>query len=261
MVKPKVGLSTLFCLGESFNKMVDKIVGMNVEFIEIVDDGLHSLNKKRVNVLKELKASHGFKYSVHAPFADINIASPSKPLLRVMMKRLKKSMVYANDLDCEVWVFHSGLKTGISSFYPGKDWLQNLASIRELCKFASDYGLMIAVENTPEPYSFLLKRVEDFEKFYSEFDVGLGVALDVGHANICGQTEKFLTVFRDKIVHLHVHDNDGQSDLHLGVGEGTVNWERVAGLVKNLPFENLIVVVESIFNVEKSLVRLKNLFS
>jgi sugar phosphate isomerase/epimerase len=84
--------------------------------------------------------------------------------------------------------------------------------------------------------------------------------LDVGHANINGQTELFLTAFRDRIVHMHVSDNDGKSDQHLGLGYGTVDWERVASLLRKNRYDK-IVVVESIEHVEESVQKLRQLFS
>ena len=102
---------------------------MNTRTIEIFDDGTHELDKKRVATLKEAAKSYNLEYSLHAPFADINIASPSKTMLNASMKRLKQSMAYANAMDAKVWVFHPGAKTGIGQFYPGADWKQNNQSI------------------------------------------------------------------------------------------------------------------------------------
>ena len=95
MVKPEIGLSMLYCLGEPFQKMTEHLTKAETAYIEIVDDGFHTLNKQRVSILKSIGESYGLKYSVHAPFADINIASPSKPMLKAMLKRLEKSISYA----------------------------------------------------------------------------------------------------------------------------------------------------------------------
>ena len=114
---------------------------MNTRYIEILDDGTHELDKKRVATLKEAAKSYSLEYSLHAPFADINIASPSKTMLNASMKRLKQSMAYANALDAKLWVFHPGAKTGIGQFYPGADWKQNIQSIQELYKAAEEYGV------------------------------------------------------------------------------------------------------------------------
>jgi sugar phosphate isomerase/epimerase len=260
MLKPEIGLSMLYCLGEPFQKMTENLAKTKIAYIEIIDEGFHTLNKQNVSMLKNIGRSYNLKYSVHAPFADINIASPSKPILNATLKRLEKSIAYANDLDAYMWVFHPGLKTGISMFYPGMDWIQNLKTARLLFKIANDYGVKIAIENVPEPYPFLMKCVEDFTKFYDEIDENIDLVLDFGHANINGQTERFLTAFADKIVHIHAHDNDGKDDQHLGIGYGTIDWKNIANLLKKISY-NKVIVIESVEHIEESVQRAKQLFT
>ncbi|MDI6691321.1 MAG: sugar phosphate isomerase/epimerase family protein [Candidatus Bathyarchaeota archaeon] len=259
MAKPKIGISTLYCLSKPFNKIIAQILEAKASYIEVVDDGFHTLNNRRVQKLKEIGESYNLSYSVHSPFADINIASPSKPMLKTMLKRLEKSMVYTNALNASVWVFHPGLKTGVSMFYPNMDWLQNLKITRLLLKKARDYGVKIAIENVPEPYPFLMKSVKDFAKFYEEVNEEIGLVFDVGHAHLNGQIESFLTTFRDKIVHVHLHDNDGKADQHLGIGYGTINWENVTNLFKKISY-NKILIVESVEHVKESMQKLRELF-
>ena len=132
MAKPEIGLSMLYCLGEQFKNMTENTLNAETTHIEIIDDGFHTLNRSRVSILKNIGNSYCLKYSVHAPFADINIASPSKPILKAMLKRLERSIAYASALNAYVWVFHPGMKTGISTFYPSMDWLQNLKTTQLL---------------------------------------------------------------------------------------------------------------------------------
>lgn len=256
----EIGLSTLYLLGKPFNEMVRKIASVNVSHIEIVDDGLHALTGRRVAILKDIKESYNMKFSVHAPFADINIASPSNSVLKAMLKRLESSMRLASLLEAYVWVFHPGLKTGVSMFYPGEDWKQNCKTARLLYKIAKKYSLEIAIENVPEPYPFLMKSVEDFDKFYGEVSEPIGLVLDIGHSNINGQTERFLKAFADIIVHIHAHDNNGKDDLHLGIGYGTVNWYRFTSLLREISY-NKVVVVESIEKVAESVNFLKSMLN
>jgi sugar phosphate isomerase/epimerase len=158
MPKPRIGLSMLYMLSEPFSKMTKKIANINTAYIEVVDDGTHTLSKKRVSILNKIRKADQISYSVHAPFADINIASPSKTMLKASIKRLKQSMQYAYELEAYLWVFHPGSKSGISAFYPGADWKQNVDSIIELHKTAKKLGLKIAFENLPEKYNFLMKN-------------------------------------------------------------------------------------------------------
>jgi len=256
---PRIGVSMLYCIGKPFEHLVESIARMDIGYIEIVDDGWHQLDKRRVRILNDVGASHNVKYSVHAPFSDVNIASPSKPMLNTVFRRLERSMMNASDLNACMWVFHPGLQTGISSFYPNMDWLQNLKTVESLCKTAKKLGVTIAIENVPEPYPFLMKSVDDFKRFYAELADDIGLVLDVGHSNINGQTGRFLETFKDKIVHMHLSDNDGKSDQHLGIGFGSVDWTSLAKIVKKVPFGG-VMVVECIENVEMSVARLNRLF-
>ena len=260
MVKPEVGLSMLYCLGEPFKKMIEYIITAEIKYVEIVDDGFHTLSKQRVLILKDITKSYGLKYTVHAPFADINIASPSKPMLRAMLKRLRQSIVHASELDSSLWVFHPGMKTGISSFYPGMDRFQNMETAKTLLQIARENDVKIAIENVPEPYPFLLKSVEDFARFYAEFSENIGLVLDIGHANINGQIERFLEAFSSRIVHMHLSDNDGKSDQHLGIGHGTINWDKVSDSIRRMSYDK-IIVVESVEHIEESVQKLKHLFA
>jgi sugar phosphate isomerase/epimerase len=260
MVKAKIGLSMLYCLGESFRKMTRRLHRVPTANIEIVDDGLHTLDKQKVTTLAEIAASYNLRFSVHAPFADINVASPSKPLLNAMLRRLEKSISFASALDAYIWVFHPGLKTGISMFYPGMDWLQNQKTIKRLLNIASNHGVKVAIENMPEPFSFLMKSVNDFSRFYQEINEDIGLVFDVGHANLDGQIERFLSDFADKIVHVHVHDNDGTHDQHLGIGYGNIDWKNFAKKLERI-FYDKTVIVESVEHVEESVQTLNRLLA
>jgi sugar phosphate isomerase/epimerase len=260
MPEPKIGLSMLYCLSNPFQEMAKQIPKFRVQYIELVDDGWHTLSSQRVSKLNRIRKEHDVKYSVHAPFSDVNIASPSRPLLKAMIRRLEQSMDHAVALDAYMWVFHPGIKTGISMFYPNEDWRQNLESVRLLGMMAREKGLRIALENVPEPFPFLMKSVEDFEKFHSEVKFEVGMALDVGHAHIRGEVQDFLKTFPKKIVHMHLSDNVGDNDRHLGLGFGTVNWNDFANSIRNMGYDRALVV-ESVEQVEKCLSKLRSMFS
>ncbi len=258
MPRVKIGLSMLYCLGEPFNKMIKRLNKVETDYVEVVDDGLHALDKGRVQTLKDIGKSRGIKYTLHAPFADINIASPSKPMLNAALKRLKQSLAYANALDAKLWVFHPGLQSAISPFYPGLDWKNNVESIKQLYMTAENYGVNTALENLPLKYGFTMKTPDDFAKFYRETGLNIGIVLDTGHANLEGQIEPFLKRLPDKIVHVHASDNVGDLDLHLGIGYGKINWEQFARDLKGIGYDG-IVMVESVEHVEESLQKLKKL--
>jgi sugar phosphate isomerase/epimerase len=246
----------LYMLGQPFKKMVQEIPNVKTKYIELVDDGSHSLDKKRAAELRAIGESCGIEFAVHAPFAGINIALHSGYLLNAMLKRLKDSIVNSAALNCRIWIFHPGLKSGISDFYPGQDWTRNLENVRVLSKFAEEQGVKAAVENIMKP--FVLKSVDDFRRFYAEIDVDVKLALDTGHANLSGEVDDFLKAFPDRLAHVHAQDNLGKTDQHLGIGYGTVDWQSFGRLLKKTSF-NGIVIIESVEHLDESIEKLHQL--
>lgn len=261
MFNPKIGVSMLHTLGDPFTTMLQRLAKIQTKYVEIVDDGYHTLNKQRIRALNETARSYTFKYTLHCPFADINIASPSRPMLNASLNRLRNSMKKANALDVELMVLHPGLVTGITPFYPGSDWRQNVQSVVKLHETAKEYNLRIAIENLPQKYGSVMKTPKDFETLYSETGLtDIGIVLDIGHANIEAQIEPFLSHLGDKIYELHLSDNMGEQDQHLGIGYGKIDWPNIAQELRRINFDG-IIMIESVFNVPESLTSLRELLA
>jgi sugar phosphate isomerase/epimerase len=62
----------------------------------------------------------------------------------------------------------------------------------------------------------------------------IGVCLDLGHAHIGPGIDEAISVFGDRIVSVHVHDNHGTRDEHLWPGEGTIEWPSTIAALKAL---------------------------
>jgi len=260
MARPNIGVSTLFCLGEPFSSLCQRLQSITVQNVELVDEGWHSLNNERLRKLKKIGQSQNLIFTLHAPFANINIAASSREMRTFTVKRLQKSIAFAQKLECRTMVFHPGLKTAINGFYPSLGWKQNIESTRLLLKLSEELGVRIAMENCPSKYRFLVSSVEEFSHFFDELGYDLGLVLDVGHSNIDGTTYSLIKRFGEKIVHVHAHDNDGKRDLHMGVGFGTINWRKFAKSIKGSGFDG-VVVVESYRNIDESVSKLQELFA
>lgn len=136
-----------------------------------------------------------------------------------------------------------------------------MQSVQELLREAKHYGLKIAIENVPEPFPFLLRRVEDFRRFYEDLGedgLEMGLTFDVGRAYINGQLDDMMYFFREKIVHIHLYDNNGDADPHLGIGLGKIDWPSLIRGLRNIGYKRALVI-ESKNNVEESIEALKRL--
>jgi sugar phosphate isomerase/epimerase/protein-tyrosine-phosphatase len=58
-----------------------------------------------------------------------------------------------------------------------------------------------------------------------------GYVLDTGHANIAGDMDDIEKGIGERLISLHLNDNDGEQDIHLTGGKGNVDWTRVAKLL------------------------------
>jgi sugar phosphate isomerase/epimerase len=117
------------------------------------------------------------------------------------------------------------------------------------------------MENLPEKYNFLMKKPEDFTKFYAETGLtDIGIVLDTGHAHLENQIQPFLNQLPRKIAHVHISDNHGETDEHLGLGFGSIDWQQFTKELKATGFSGT-VLTESVFNVNETLQKLKELFA
>ncbi len=248
----RIAVSTLFCLHKPLEEALTDILLSGSKLVELTDDGSHALNRPRVERLLELRSSYGLEYSLHAPFSSMNIAAPDEYLREAMLRRLETSIKWASALEVEALVFHPGAATAIEYFTPGVGWNLNISSVKRIIKFAGEYGVEAMIENCPEPYPFLMKSVESFNRFYEESGLDLKIVLDIAHAHLRGEIDDFIKLLGGRIGHIHVSDNNGQMDEHLEVGKGSIDWKRVLPMIRDTSFKGWIVI-ESFKGVERSI--------
>ena len=137
------------------------------------------------------------EYSLHAPFADINIASPVKPLLNASIKRLNQSLANANGLDAKMWVFHPGNAPASANSIPALTSNNVPKHPRTLHK-AEEYGVNIALENLPAKYWFLMNTPEEFMRMYKETNLPIGITMDLDTPTLKGKFSPSLTYLPTK---------------------------------------------------------------
>ena len=85
------------------------------------------------------------------------------------------------------------------------------------------------------------------------------MTFDLGHANTMGLVNDFLG-YVGQASHLHIHDNNGLSDEHLALGEGTIPWV-TAGKTIAARYNGVVVIEgRSIAEARKSLAVFRSCF-
>lgn len=95
-------------------------------------------------------------------------------------------------------------------------------------------GVRIALEN--EPFSRIAALLGEYPP-----DV-LGLCYDSGHGNCLpdGAGLDALERLKDRLIALHLHDNDGTADQHNPLFSGTVDWPRLARIIGASSYQGCI---------------------
>jgi len=182
---------------------------------------LDELADHRLVAVARVIAASGRRPTVHAPFFDLSPGA-MEPLVRdVTRKRLTQSLHAAHQLGAHLMVVHPGYDRWRYPKLAGT-WASNaVETFVPLLELAARYDCRLALENiyeaTPDT---LLALVEGVSSPW------LGYCFDIGHWRLFGTSSMgdWLAALAPRLMHLHLHDNHGQSDEHLPVGEGGIDF-------------------------------------
>lgn len=194
---------------------------------EMVQEGSQCLTPDNMGHVRDILETTGLQLSIHLPFSDMNLASLNPGILAEIMRQMKKHLELASGL-AEIAVLHPGYLSPYGARLPDKCLQTSIRCIRELCDFAADQDMVIAVENMPHLPQIFGRQPDEMLDILGQVDRrNAGMTLDLGHANTMGLVDEFLGRCLDRVVHIHIHDNHGGHDEHLPLGEGSIDWKKV----------------------------------
>jgi sugar phosphate isomerase/epimerase len=123
----------------------------------------------------------------------------------------------------------------------GVFWTQLRKSLDALEPCARDRGVRIAIENLfPDNYGTL-------ERIFSQYSPDyVGLCYDSGHANFTGVDR--LEQLKDRLISVHLHDNDGSGDQHKLIFSGTIDWDWLARIMAASAYTKCVSMELSIHN-------------
>ncbi len=194
---------------------------------EIVNEGRQRLTAETIPLAREIVETTDLVITIHLPYSDLNLASMNQPIWEETLRQMKECISFASEF-CGLAVVHPGYLSPLGKQMPDRAWEQNILGLQEICDHAAEFGMRIAVENMLNIESMLGRTPEEIQGILENVRrENLGFVFDVGHANTNGNVDSFLAL-KEKMIHVHVHDNKGARDEHLPVKSGNVNWRRVA---------------------------------
>ena len=198
-------------------------ISQHFKLWEILSDADHTLPSIR-NEVKIATETTDMKFQVHAPFSDINIAALDAGTRNHAIKTTIETIEIADELEMNVVTLHPGYIMAMGYYDKPRVPKLTRQSLEIIDKAAKDFLIPVALENMPsQKYSLCLTASEMSEMLDS---LDLRICFDVGHASLNGQMSEFLEL-KDNFVNVHLHDNLGDKDKHMALGEGNVGFRDV----------------------------------
>ena len=102
--------------------------------------------------------------------------------------------------------------------------------------------MKVMLENVP--LSNGIHSVNEFKYIIDNVD-SLLVHLDIPYAFTPGGMKSvldYISLFKDRIVHIHWHDNHGMKDEHLAIGEGWIDHYKAVKALKDINYDGTITL-------------------
>jgi fructoselysine 3-epimerase len=121
-------------------------------------------------------------------------------------------------------------------------WQRLAASIDAICRYSRQYELMLGLEAVNHTVSDMVNTAADAWRMIEQLaHDNLGVVLDTGHMNLAAETSKqAVDLLGNKLLQVHVNDNDGQHQQNLIPGEGTFNFGELMDVLYQSGFDGFL---------------------
>lgn len=120
--------------------------------------------------------------------------------------------------DCNEYEIPTMIVHITSGENPPKANMLGINRIRQVTERAEQRGVNVALEN--------LRNNENLGCVFEHINSSrLGFCFDSGHQNYRSKKSDLLSMYGDKLMALHLHDNDESADQHRLPFDGNINWD------------------------------------
>ncbi|MBC2714827.1 MAG: sugar phosphate isomerase/epimerase [Desulfobacteraceae bacterium] len=169
--------------------------------------------------------------TIHGPFMDLSPGSPDPKIRELTVSRFKQLIDAVSVFKPKTVVCHAGYEHARYGFCKEK-WLEHAVDTwKWLGKELYDRGTRLMLENVYETDpAELMQVIDPLDPAY------IGYCLDVGHLASFGKypLDQWLNATGKYIGQLHLHDNYGDHDSHLGMGKGSINFDPLFEYIKRM---------------------------
>jgi sugar phosphate isomerase/epimerase len=218
---------------------IEWMTKMGFEFVDLtLEPPAAALWNFNLSEVVKFIADHNLPVVGHTAYY-LPICSPFESIRQAAVQELKNCIEAFAQLGATWMNIHPGRNVPM---HDRKFVIErNLQSLRELLPVAEQYGIGLMIENLPEDFNTLAQLSQLLNPL-----PGLGLHLDVGHANLMVErntTCEILETYGSRLRHVHLHDNKGgRADLHLPLGCGNLDFPRYVRALKQIGYDGTITL-------------------
>ncbi|MFQ5427590.1 MAG: sugar phosphate isomerase/epimerase family protein [Thermodesulfobacteriota bacterium] len=213
-------------LAERLQEALD--LGLNPEvYIDGAD--LEAMDRGFLRRAGEEFKARGLRITQHGPYINVDPASLQEEARSKAVQKYRKAFTAARLLGARVIVLHACYSDNRFSGDVSR-WVESsMKTWPEFVEMAGDIDLTIAAENIFEREPGPLKQL--VEEINSP---SFRLCIDSGHLNIFSGVsfEAWFKALGPYIAELHLHDNNGEADEHLPLGDGTIDFAEYFRLLR-----------------------------
>ena len=244
--------TSLFVDKKSIKHVLEQYATIGIKDIEL--GAAHHYEEGIIEFVKKYKKKHHARFTIHGYFPPdkynliINLASQNPDILKRSIAKVKEMIDTAKEIGAELCTFHAGMR--VDPVHTGKplerdiiyDYEDSYAtffeSLLEICPYAEEQGVKIGME--PNELSehnlvndrnelLLMCELDEIKRLFEDLETkgiaNLGILLDLGHLKVTANNlkfdkEEFIQLVKDRVVEVHIHDNNGIIDEHKMLKQG-----------------------------------------
>lgn len=159
--------------------------------------------------------------TLHGAFLDVTIHSQDSLIRAVSEQRVRQCMDIAEKMGIRGVIFHTNTVPNFRVDYYQKNWVEcNERFWRQILKEYPTVSVFIEnmFDEEPKLLSELAQQMQDEERF--------GICFDYAHAQVFGHgIDEWIEKLGPYVKHMHINDNNLETDLHQSVGKGKIDWQ------------------------------------
>jgi len=204
------------------------------------------LRPQEIERIRSVANEHDMHLAIHARHRGISFGAHEPALRQRFVEELQATVKLVAELGGDVVVAHVGAivppesdaaRPQVTLRQEAFDYA--LDSFARCAPVATDCGVRICVENVQlRPDEIITSFTDHLRLVDAVGQPSVVCALDTGHANVSGGIDSCIKAFGPRLQHIHLHDNHGDKDAHLEVGEGSIPFVAFADFLQN--FRDLI---------------------